>query len=260
MEQQKNSYINPKYIELLKQFSAQNTSGIYNLAEVGDLVSRGSTVRVWRRDLGEFNVYVKRYQYKTPSWKFFARKSKAKKELEAYRLYAKWEILHPEVLCYVEKRVLGRPSWAIIITREIEDTHNLEDFFQVSQKDTALRTKIMEKTADMAYTLYKNNFKNPTFRMRNILWQEHTEDNPLLFLIDTPSHTTPHYQSFRIQHYNITQLYRDVRVLCSEDEWQAFLKRYCELTSENYQKLQKFIPQECMRRFGKPNMQRYKKL
>jgi len=95
----------------------------------GETLSKGSTTCLKVTLPHKSVIYFKRYQYTKKPWDFFLRRSKAANEFINYQRFKKIGIPTLDVIALYEQRSFGFLSLACIITKELKNTVQLDDFF-----------------------------------------------------------------------------------------------------------------------------------
>jgi hypothetical protein len=180
-------------------------------------------------------VFYKLYNYRTPSWKFVGRKSKARCEYENYAALHNLGIATAEALAWGERRDwLGRLRAAFIITQEIPRAWTLPQFVaehcpgRTGAADKALRNSLWTQLATMTRQCHDAGFFYYDLYWRNILvtWQPPAE--PKLWFIDCPRGGFDRWSPLR-RHRRIKDLAaldKSAANLCSRCERLDFVKRY----------------------------------
>lgn len=96
----------------------------------GTILSKGTTTCI-RTTLPSIRsiVYFKRYNHTKNPWEFFLRRSKAANEYINYQRFKSLGIPTLNTLALYEQRSLGRLKYACIVTEEVPNTMQLDDFY-----------------------------------------------------------------------------------------------------------------------------------
>jgi hypothetical protein len=141
------------------------------------------------------SVFFKQYAFKNPSWKFFGRASKARREFENYAVLQQLKISCAQRVCCGEQRDwLGRLQRAFIITKAIPDTVTLLKFVRedcperASVESAEMRRSIVEQLAAMTRRIHEAHFFHNDLFWRNVLvqWKPKPGEEPKLWWIDCP--------------------------------------------------------------------------
>jgi len=95
----------------------------------GQILSKGSTTCLKVTLADETIIYFKRYQYTKKPWDFFLRRSKAANEFINYQRLKKVGIPTLDTIALYEQRSFGFLKLACIITKELKNTVQLDDFY-----------------------------------------------------------------------------------------------------------------------------------
>jgi hypothetical protein len=126
----KGLFTNPEDSEDLESIGL-DASCDWNTYQSGEIITEGST-SCYKIPLPNSNqhLFFKRYSVDGEPWRFFLRRSKAACETINYQRLNDLGIPTLDVVACYEQRTLGRLDWACIVTREITDSHQLDQFIQ----------------------------------------------------------------------------------------------------------------------------------
>jgi tRNA A-37 threonylcarbamoyl transferase component Bud32 len=184
-------------------------------------------------DGSKLQAFYKQYEYASPSWHFFCRRSKARAEFESYGAFARLGIPCAERLAVGEMRDgLGRLLHAFILTRAIAGARTLTEFVQQECPDRhtlasrTLRNSLLRQLAVLTRRLHDGGFFHNDLYWRNILvtWDRAAE--PRLWWIDCPR---GRYALFRRAHPRLKDLAcldKMASRLCTRAERLEFVKQY----------------------------------
>lgn len=209
----------------------------------GDLLTSGTISTVWRRTLGGFRVYAKRYRYSSPRWRYLFYKNRGRMEVWSYSRLRELGIPCPEVLAFCEKTRYGRFHWCLIVTKEIPNSRNLFDLLSTDQEDTSLRTRIMERLGHLVGIMHRQNFFHRDLKLRNIIWEDTDGSDVRLFFMDCPrGHKGWHFSRSAL--YDLWTLHKHCRLVCTDKEWRTFLETYVTHSDFSIETLQRAIDKE----------------
>lgn len=180
-------------------------------------------------------VFYKQYEYRTPSWWFIGRPSKARCEFRNYAVFHRLGIPCAEAIAWGEQRdVLGRLRRAFILTRAVENATPLIAFWKqhcASRSDAAaaaLRASLGRQLADATRRIHEAGFFHHDLVWRNLLvtWQPPAE--PVLWWIDCPRGVMDRGSPWRHRRRlkDLGSLDKSASKYCSRTERLRFLKRY----------------------------------
>jgi tRNA A-37 threonylcarbamoyl transferase component Bud32 len=181
---------------------------------------------------GALNVIYKQYQFRKPSWKFWTRKSKARREYENYQSFVKIGIRTALPIAWGERRDwIGRLSGAFVVTSEISNAETLLEFFAMHDRSNAasraLRRSLIRELALMTRRSHQAGFFHNDLHWRNILVEGDGFGQRLLSWIDCPRGCFR--RSILRERYRLKDLAcldKSAEAFCSQSERLLFLKTY----------------------------------
>jgi len=179
-----------------------------------------------RNVIGErrLDVYFKQYRFAPPSWRFWRRASKARREFDNYGALAALGIPVAQRVAVGEKRdALGRLHSAFIITRAVPDSRTLVEFAARRPKE-AVRRQLTNELAELTRRLHEAGFFYHDLVWRNILVSG--QDDPRLVLIDCPRGAFARFGQRRNQLRDLASLDKSAAAHCRRSERWRFLVRY----------------------------------
>lgn len=166
------------------------------LGEDPAVLGRGTqvTARVLATAGGrQMPVFCKRYCFARPSWRFWLRASKARREFGSYAIFEQLGIRCAERIAWGENRDwLGRLRHAFILTRAIAHVLPLPDWLRRfcpdprHGPDKVLRRALCEQLAEMTRRLHHGRFFHNDLYGRNVLVEQTPGHPPALWWIDCP--------------------------------------------------------------------------
>ena len=186
------------------------------------------------------NVFYKQYEFAPPSWRFFARPSKARCEFRNYETFRKLGVPSAEPLACGELRDRwGRLRSAFILTRAIPDAVTLDEFFQRHPADTAddhtraLRDALLAQLSETTRLIHDAGFFHHDLVWRNLLitWSAAPAAPaapPKLWWIDCPRGRFDRWSPWRSRRRvkDLASLDKTAAQLCTPRERITFVKRY----------------------------------
>ena len=119
----------PESQQFLEQLNL-NTANDWASFNEGQILSQGTTTCLKvTLPSNKSTVYFKRYKYTKNPWEFFLRRSKAANELLNYQRFHDLGIPTIEAIALYEHRSFGRLNFACIVTKELKNTMQLDDFY-----------------------------------------------------------------------------------------------------------------------------------
>lgn len=208
-----------------------------------------ATVHVWQSsvplldsDKHSLDVFCKVYDYPRPNWRFFGRRSKARRELRNAQAFNRFGIRTADVLACGEQRdMLGRLRRAFIITRTIPEAFMLDEYARrltesgQGQEATWKRRSLVRQLATMVATLHRHDFFHNDLHWRNVLVTETPGDCPSIWFIDCPRGRFRRWSSIKL-HYRIKDLAtldRTAKELCTLRERIRFARMYLGALESN---------------------------
>ncbi len=226
-------YFNKEYEAAFNRVGIKKESDVENFCGQGTLISSSSCSYVWKQQLGNNYIYIKKYDYPY-SFSYFLRPSKAYCEWNSYNFFQECNIPCAHVLCYAEKRILGRLCWAVIITLEIPNTIDLMKFFQEEKNIAAtIRNEIIVELAKKIALLHQKHFYHHDFKPRNILYKHDSKKESLLYFIDCPRGKKYLWWKRKYMIKDLENMYRYAGKIWSKEEWQIFLQEYFQAIQIN---------------------------
>lgn len=179
-------------------------------------------------------VFVKRYGYRFPTWRFFGRRSKARREFENYAAFERIGLNTAQrVLCAEQRDGLGRLAQAVIVTVAIEGARPLHAHVEATCADSAnpaharARRDLAAQIAAMLRMTHDAGFRHHDLHWRNALVAERA-GRPTVYWIDCPrGHAAPRLlpdRPFVLK--DLATLDRVGRRVCTLRERVRFLRMY----------------------------------
>jgi hypothetical protein len=139
-------------------------------------------------------VFYKQYSFRRPSWKFWRRPSKARREFDNYAVFELLQLpCATRVACGESRDALGRLCRAFIVTRTVPDAVPLPEFVAAHCADRAtpararMRDSLIRQVAGVARRLHAEAFFHHDLVWRNILVTLGADREPTAWPIDCPS-------------------------------------------------------------------------
>lgn len=201
---------------------------------VGDtLVSRSLALKCYRTVLGDGRVvYFKRYVYPRRYWlEFWMRPGKAAVEFWAYNRLRKLGIPTLDVVAFGERRVLGMLLGSFIVTPEVPNTVDLEDFVRDTwcHLPRAERQRIYKEISSgllaQLKTAHRARFFHHDLKWSNILLQDKGGQYSTVW-IDAPRASRMRMRKRRGIVTDLSALARMAISMLSPYEMMRFLCRY----------------------------------
>lgn len=223
-------YVHPAYRHGLEREGIVSPEALYAFCGRGTLVSQSSSSKVWKNELPEGGIYVKKYEYQPPSFRYWGRQSRGLREFLSYQAFVRMNLHCPDIVCFGEQRSLGRLCWSIIATQEIANACDLYQFFRNRTEPSyrALRLQMMQKLGMLVSTLHRHHFFHHDLKLRNVLWQENHGPDSILYLIDCPRGQYRRCNRSRAALFDLVSIYEHARQVCHPEEWQVLLQQYAE--------------------------------
>jgi len=203
----------------------------------GCRVARGRTVQAWRTTVelaGQPEVlYIKCYHYASRPFSYWARASRAWREARNYLTFARLGIPGPELVAVGEERRGYGLQRALIVTREVPDTRNLEDALETPEFRTqaALRCRILEQAATLAGRAHQQRFYHRDLKVRNLLVQGFPSPDCRLFWIDCPLGGFYWLGGAHLASADVEDMGKSLRRVVLPEEWAAFRRAYAAARS-----------------------------
>lgn len=195
-------------------------------------VARGRTVQAWRTPVelaGRPEVlYIKCYHYEAERFGHWARASRAWREARNYLTFPRLGIPGPEPIAVGEERVGYSLRRAVIVTREIPDTLDLETAIGTPEfrSDGALRRSLLSHAAALAGGAHRQHFYHRDLKVRNLLVQGFPSRDSRLFWIDCPLGGFYWLGRGHLAAADIGDMGKSLRPAVSAEEWAAFRRAY----------------------------------
>jgi len=194
-------------------------------------------------------IYFKRYLYLKPKPQFWMMPSKAAIEVWGYNQLRSMGLETPEVLAYGEHRSLGRLYAAFIVTKEINNTVDMEKFahdnwyFMPKPEQDRIYHQLSKQIMHIAHTMHAHNFYHHDFKWRNILVQKNSDDYKAI-LIDGPRASIKHLRKARGELVDIAGLARIAKFYLRRTEQLRWLRDFCgdaDKAKILFRKIQKYM-------------------
>lgn len=180
-------------------------------------------------------VYCKVYDYPRPSWRFFCRRSKARRERHSAEAFSRMGLRTADVIfCSEQRDWIGRLRRACIITRAISGACMLDVYVRrtaasaCSPAARIARQYLLHELATMVATLHRQDFFHNDLHWRNVLVTESGEGRPMIWLIDCPRGRFRRWSVCK-SHYRVKDLAtldRTAKTLCTMRERIRFARAY----------------------------------
>lgn len=142
---------------------------------------------------GAVRVFYKEYRFAKPSWRFWGRASKARREFRNLDRIIKLGVTCADPIACGERRdVVGRLRSAFIITKAVPDAPPLDQFLPAHCADPAnpaharLRRAMIDQLAAQTARIHRGGFAHNDLHWRNVLVQLDDTGEPRLVWIDCP--------------------------------------------------------------------------
>jgi len=223
--------VEPAYQSLLSSIGLNDLSA-WARFDQGETLSVGTTtcLKVSPPNKQE-TVYFKRYLYQKNLWEFFLRRSKAANEWVNYQRLKKLNIPTLDTIALYEQRSLGRLKLACIITKELPNTMQLDDFYQdvllsmPKQQATRVFDSLKEKLFQQIRTAHEAGFFHLDLKWRNILIQKNGEAYTPIW-IDCPRGVQRRYFNYALKVAELSGLSRKALPFFSEQQLYRMLRQY----------------------------------
>lgn len=180
-------------------------------------------------------VFYKQYEYARPSWRFWGRASKARREFENYEALARLGIrVATPIACGEERDALGRLRRAFILTCAVADALPLRDFVSTrcpdrrSAANRRLREALLCQLARATRRIHQAGFFHHDLVWRNILVTHSAGTEPQVWWIDCPrgrfDHGSPWRERRRLR--DLASLDKVAAEVCSRVERVRFVLAY----------------------------------
>lgn len=180
-------------------------------------------------------VFYKQYEYARPSWRFFGRASKARREFENYAVLARLGIrVATPVACGEERDGLGRLRRAFILTCAVEGALPLREFVTAhcpdrrSAADRCLREALLRQLAAATRRIHEAGFFHHDLVWRNILVTHSGGGEPEIWWIDCPRGRFDRWSPWRARRRlrDLASLDKVAAEICSRTERMRFVLVY----------------------------------
>ena len=223
--------IDPKYFQSLSKLGLNNPL-IWPVFNDGVVLSSGTTTCLKVSQASEQNaIYFKRYRYTKNIWEFFLRRSKAANELINYQRFKKLQIPTLDVIALYEQRVMGRLNTACIVSQELPNTMQLDDFYTdvLMKMPKKARQEALKSIKKQLFSQLKRAHDAGVFHLdlkwRNILIQQSDESYTPIW-IDCPRGTHRRYFNYRLKVADLSGLSRKALVFFSAPQLYRMLREY----------------------------------
>jgi len=185
--------ITPGYEELLETVSLASHESV--LAYSGDdYAARSRTTSTVRVKVGNTSkvLFLKRYSYPKPLWKYAVRASRAEIEQRNLQWMRSQDIPAPAVIAWGEQRGLLHLNSCFIITLGVPEASNLDEFLPQYLQSTVTIQSIQQKRraiitlAELLRRMHNKNFIDHDLYFRNILIHRNGDDSYAFSFIDSP--------------------------------------------------------------------------
>ncbi|HMJ91343.1 MAG TPA: lipopolysaccharide kinase InaA family protein [Candidatus Acidoferrum sp.] len=168
------------------------------------------------------DVFFKLYRHERPSWRFWKRDSKARREFQNYRQLETLGVPVAQRVAVGEQRdVIGRLKSAFIITVAVPGARTLIEFAQ-DQPMRAGRLRIYAELSRAVRVMHEANFFHHDLVWRNVLVNERGE----IVLIDCPRGGVSHFGKERRRLRDLASLDKSAWKFCRRTERLRFLLAY----------------------------------
>ena len=238
--------VDPAYQSYLSSLLLDDLS-TWESFDQGMALSVGKTVclKVSPSDEQE-TVYFKRYLYKKNRWEFFLRRSKAANELINYQRLKKLNIATLDTIALYEQRSLGRLKLACIITKELRNTMQLDDFYKnvllnmPKQQASRVFNSLKEQLFQQLRTAHNAGFFHLDLKWRNILIQQEGDTYTPIW-IDCPRGVQRRYFNYSLKVADLSGFSRKALSFFSERQLYRMLRQYLGNTSDKSEAKKLFI-------------------
>ena len=179
--------------------------------------------------------FYKQYEYENPSWRYFARSSKARCEFKNYETFRRLGIASPaRVACGEQRDLLGRLQRAFVVTEAIPRAWTLPQFIEehcparASVEARRLRAALLQQLAEMTRRIHTANFFHHDLVWRNLLVTWDPPAEPKLWWIDCPRGGFVYWS--QLKHHrllkDLASLDKSAAKSCTRRERVQFIKSY----------------------------------
>ena len=232
-------FVEPRYQPLFHELGLKSGADIIRLCNAtGTSASRNvliTSTTLARPGGDPLTVFCKQYRFARPSWRFWARPSKARREYQNYEVFARLGVPCAErVACSESRDWLGRLRHAFILTRAVPNVGTLLAFVQKRHpnRDSAearnVRDALAGQLAEMTRRIHQAGFFHNDLYWRNILVEWAPGQEPTLWWIDCPRGRFGRWpgSGYRRQIKDLAALDLWASKLCPATERLRFIKRY----------------------------------
>jgi len=223
--------VDPAYQSYLTSIGLDDLSA-WSDFDQGEALSVGKTVCLRVKPTTQADtVYFKRYLYKKNIWEFFLRRSKAANEFINYQRLKKLGIPTLETVALYEQRSFGRLKFACIITKELPNTMQLDDFYKgvllnmPKQQAHRVFSSLIEQLFQQIRTAHNAGFFHLDLKWRNILIQQHGDSYQPIW-IDCPRGIQRRYFNERLKVADLSGLSRKALSFFSPQQLYRMLRQY----------------------------------
>ena len=177
------------------------------------------------------SVFYKLYEYPSPSWHFWGRRSKARREFDNYAAFEKLDIPSARRVAYGEVRdMIGRLCRAFIITEALPRAWTLPQFVEefcpnrATDESSQLRDNLCRQLGTLVRRMHNGGFYHHDLVWRNILVTWTPPEHPKVWWIDCLRGGFS--RQHRRQLNDLASLDKMAAKYCSRVERLTFLKAY----------------------------------
>lgn len=238
--------VDPAYQSYLSSLALDDLS-IWESFNQGVALSVGKTVCLKVSPTAEQKtVYFKRYLYKKNPWEFFLRRGKAANEFINYQRLKKINIATLDTIALYEQRSFGCLKLACIITKELSNTIQLDDFYKdvllnmPKQQGSRAFNSLKEQLLQQLRTAHNSGFFHLDLKWRNILIQKEGNTYTPIW-IDCPRGVQRHYFNYALKVADLSGFSRKALSFFSERQLYRMLRQYLGNTSDKAEVKKLFI-------------------
>jgi len=191
-------------------------------------------------------VYFKRYLYQKNIWEFFLRCSKAANEFINYQRLKKLNIPTLDTVALYEQRSWGRLRLACIITKEVPNTMQLDDFYKdvllsmPKQQARHVFDSLKEQLFQQIRTAHNAGFFHLDLKWRNILIQKNGDSYRPIW-IDCPRGVQRRYFNYALKVADLSGFSRKALSFFSVPQLYRMLREYLGNTSSKTEARKLFV-------------------
>jgi hypothetical protein len=168
------------------------------------------------------DVFFKLYRYKRPSWRFWRRASKARREYGNYALLSAAGVRVAQRVAIGEERdAIGRLKQAFIITVTVPGARTLIQFAE-QKPSSELRKSVFGQLAQFTRAMHASSFFYHDLVWRNVLVNDRNE----VVLIDCPRGDIARFGKERQRLRDLASLDKSAWKFCRRSERLRFLLNY----------------------------------